>query len=91
MGIQVVSQECDCSESTSAQVTFVRPLVRVTLHVSVEVGAPWAGVTTQLTLESLLHTLMQKKDRNLIVKIYQKNLTRPNLDTVSFDYNTYTS
>lgn len=54
--IQVVSQQCDRSKSPSTQVTFMWPLVRVALHVTVQVGASWTGVATKLTLESLLYT-----------------------------------
>lgn len=56
MCVEVVSQQCDCSERSPAQVTFMRPLICVALHVSVQVRAPWAGVAAQLTLESLLNT-----------------------------------
>lgn len=60
MCIQVVSKKCDCPEGPSTQVTFMWPLICVALHVSVQVGAPWAGVATQLTLKGLLHTCRQK-------------------------------
>lgn len=52
----MVPQQGYSPEGTSTQVAFVRPLIRVALHVTVEVGAPWAGVATQLALECLLHT-----------------------------------
>lgn len=54
--VEMVPQQGDSPEGTSTQVTFVRPLIRVALHVTVEVGASWAGVATQLALECLLHT-----------------------------------
>lgn len=54
--VEVVPQQSDCSESPSAQVTFVGPFVCVALHVPVQVGASRAGVATELTLESLLDT-----------------------------------
>lgn len=54
--VEVVPQQGDCSESPSTQVTFVGPLVCVTLHVPVQVGASRAGVATELALESLLDT-----------------------------------
>lgn len=54
--VEVVPQQSNCSEGPSTQVTFMGPLVCVALHVPIQVGAPWAGVATELTLESLLHT-----------------------------------
>lgn len=56
MCVEVVPQQSDCSESSSAQVAFVRPLVCVALHVPVQVGASRAGIATELALESLLDT-----------------------------------
>lgn len=82
--IEVVSQQCDCSECPSTQVTFMRSLVCMALHVSVQVGAPWTGVATQLTLESLLYTWTQKghiissfQARQIFftIKIVKRNLT----------------
>lgn len=54
--VEMVSEQGDGPEGSSTQVTFVRSLVRVTLHVSIQVGAPGAGVATQLTLKRLLHS-----------------------------------
>lgn len=54
--VQVVPQQRDCSEGSATQVTFVRPLVSVALHVSIQIRTSWAGVATELTLESFLHT-----------------------------------
>ncbi len=59
--VEVVPQQCDCSKGSSTQVTFMWSLVCVALHVSVQVGAPWTGVATQLTLESLLYAWAQKE------------------------------
>lgn len=54
--VEMVPQQSDCSERPSTQVTFVGSLVRVALHVPVQVGASRAGVATELTLERLLYT-----------------------------------
>lgn len=54
--VQVVPQQRDCSESPSAQVAFVRPLICVALHVPVQVGTSRAGVATKLALERFLDT-----------------------------------
>lgn len=56
MRVQVVPQQGDGPEGPPTQVAFVRPLVRVALHVSVQVGAARTRVAAQLTLERLLHT-----------------------------------
>lgn len=53
--VEMVPQQGHRPEGSSTQVTFVRSLVRVALHVSVQVGASRARVATQLTLERLLH------------------------------------
>lgn len=45
---------------------LVRPLIRVALHVTVQVRASWASVTTQLTLECLLNTCAQRRIMILI-------------------------
>lgn len=66
MCVEVVSQQCDCSKGPSTQVTFMRPLICVALHVPVQVGATWTGVATQLTLESLLYTCAHK-DKEIMV------------------------
>lgn len=54
--VEMVPQQGDCPEGAPTQMALVRPLIRVALHVTVEVGASWAGVATQLALECLLHT-----------------------------------
>lgn len=54
--VEMVPQQSDCSERPSTQVTFVGSLVRVALHVPVQVGASRAGVATEFTLERLLYT-----------------------------------
>lgn len=56
MCVEMVPQQGDSPKGTSTQVAFVRPLISVALHVTVEVGASGARVATQLTLECLLYT-----------------------------------
>lgn len=46
MGVEVVPQQCDCPEGTTTQVTFVRPLICVALHVAIKIRTPWTGVAT---------------------------------------------
>lgn len=71
MCVEVVPQQCHCPKSSSTQVTFMRSLVCVALHVSVQVGAPWAGVATQLTLEGLLYTCTHKEEIMVNLKHYK--------------------
>lgn len=53
--VEMVSEQGDGPEGSSTQVTFVRSLIRVTLHVSVQVGAARTRVAAQLALKRLLH------------------------------------
>lgn len=78
MCVEMVPQQGDCPESTSTQVAFVRPLICVTLHVTIKVGASWAGVATQLALECLLHTWKSIQ----IAKIQQKYFLKPTANSV---------
>lgn len=61
--VEVVSQQGDCPEGSSTEVTFVWSLIRVALHVPIQVRAPWTCVAAKLALKSLLHTW---KKRHLI-------------------------
>lgn len=54
--VEMVSEQGDCPEGPSTQVTLVRSFISVALHVSVQVGAAGARVAAQLALERLLHS-----------------------------------
>lgn len=63
----MVPQQCHSPEGSSTKMALVRPLIRVALHVAIQIGTAWAGVTAQLTLECLLNTCMQwRKSRDLV-------------------------
>lgn len=54
--VQVVPEQGDGPEGPPTQVTFVRPLIRVAFHVSVQIGASRTRVAAQLALKRLLHS-----------------------------------
>lgn len=72
MGVEMVPKQGDGSKGSPTQMALVRPLIRVALHVAVQIGASWAGVTTQLTLECLFDTCTQRR----IVILITAKLTR---------------
>lgn len=52
----MIPQQGDRPEGSSTQVTLVRSLVCVALHVSVQVGASRTSVAAKLALERLFHS-----------------------------------
>lgn len=56
MCVEVVSQQSHRPEGSPTQVTFVRSLVSVALHVPVQVGAARTRVAAELTLKRLLYS-----------------------------------
>lgn len=59
MGVEVVPQQRHSPEGSSTKMALVRPLIRVALHVAVQIGTARASVTAQLTLECLFNTYTQ--------------------------------
>lgn len=55
MSVEVISEQRHRPEGSSTQVTLVRSLVGVALHVAVQVGAARTRVAAELTLKRLLH------------------------------------
>lgn len=56
--VEVVSEQSNRSKGSSTQVAFVRSFICVALHVTVQVGATWTGVATQLALKGLLNSFL---------------------------------